>query len=359
MTGDALRAGLAIVGDAVKERTTLPVLATVLCETVEGGLRLTASDLDQTLQTIVPADVERSGALCVPGKRLAGIAKSLPDGAVRLDSDGTTVKIACAKVKYDLRGMTPDQFPLVPEVSFESGTLIPARELATAADVSFAVSQEDKSRRVLTGVLWQCRNGRMRMVATDMHRLARKEAGSCCDGVSDVILPSNVLEWAAQVFGGGEAIEVGTAPNYLGFRRGTTLFVTRLVEGPYPPYEKILDIESKGTIVFDRAVLLPALKRLAVVAEMPFKVVCVFSANSCELTVQATDVGRATEDVPCIHVGEQPLTIAFNLHFLQDAASHIRSEQFQITYTDGDKPVRVTPIGDETHAQIIMPLRVA
>src|SRR5918993_376401 len=173
---EKLQEGLAAVGPSIPNKTTLPVLANILLETTERGIRLSGTDLDIAVSTEVAADVETPGAMTIPAKKLTEIARELPPSPVKIGAAGEQrVTLECGRSRFKLLGLPRDEFPTFPSVRFNESWRVKSGELQKLiAHTSFAVSTEE-SRPILNGVLWELRDTFMRMVATNCHRLAKME----------------------------------------------------------------------------------------------------------------------------------------------------------------------------------------
>src|SRR4026209_1011641 len=269
ITREKLHEGLQAVAASVPSKTTLPVLTNILVEASKDGLKLSGTDLDIAVSTTVPASVDQEGATTLPARKLVEIVKELPNDAIRMTSSGEQrVQIECGRSKFKLLGLAREEFPAFPSVKFEGGWKVAARELQKLiGHVAFAASTEE-SRLILNGVLWELRPDRMRMVATNGHRLARMDvpASGQSGGQADLIIPPKALEQIRRLFGGDEEIEIGKSDNHLGFRSTTTQVFTRLIEGPYPNYEQVIPRENDKSLTADKSALAAALRRMSIVA---------------------------------------------------------------------------------------------
>src|SRR5215216_5363730 len=218
---EKLQEGLAAVGPSIPTKTTLPVLANILLETTERGIRLSGTDLDIAVSTEVQADVETQGAITIPAKKLSEIARELPPSPVKIAAAGEQrVTLECGRSRFKLLGLPRDEFPTFPSVRFEESWRVRSGDLQMLiSHTSFAVSTEE-SRPILNGVLWELRPDRMRMVATNGHRLAKMDVpiNSANAPASDMIVPPKALEQVRRLFPEAEELEIARGENHLGFR---------------------------------------------------------------------------------------------------------------------------------------------
>src|SRR3954467_7891650 len=200
---EKLQEGLAAVAASIPAKTTLPVLANILVETTEKGIRLSGTDLDIAVSTEVSADVETPGAITIPAKKLSEIARELPPAPVKIEAMGEQrITLECGRSRFKLLGLPRDEFPTFPQVRFQDSWRVRSGDLQKLiSHTSFAVSTEE-SRPILNGVLWELRADRMRMVATNGHRLAKMEMPIKSGGApaSELIVPPKALDQIRRLF---------------------------------------------------------------------------------------------------------------------------------------------------------------
>jgi DNA polymerase III subunit beta len=253
ITRDNLQQGLAAVGGSLPTRTTLPVLSNILIEADPDGVRLSGTDLDIAVSLRVPAEVEESGALTVPAKKLQELARELPELPAKVSAKGERLELLCGRAVFRINGMTAEEFPAFPKVDFGRSWKIKGQLLRTLIHrTAFAVSTEE-SRPILNGVLWQLGRTDMKMVATNGHRLARITIPANASGVprSELIVPPKALAQVERLFSAEDEIEVARSENHLGFRSGGKEVYTRLIEGPYPNYEQVIPRDNDKAAVAD------------------------------------------------------------------------------------------------------------
>ena len=254
---EKLQEGLTAVAATVPAKTTLPVLANILIETTDKGIRLSGTDLDIAVSTEVSADIEAQGAITIPAKKLAEIARELPPSPVKMAAAGEQrVTLDCGRSHFKILGLPKDEFPSFPAVKFKDSWRVRAGELRKLIDhTAFAVSTEE-SRPILNGVLWELRAELMRMVATNGHRLAKMEVPIATAGApsSDLIVPPKALDQIRRLFPEDEELEIARGDNHLGFRSPFTAVFTRLIEGPYPNYQQVIPKDNDKYAVADKVV---------------------------------------------------------------------------------------------------------
>lgn len=364
ITREKLHEGLGAVAASVPSKTTLPVLANILVEASKDGLKLSGTDLDISVSTTIPASVDQEGATTLPARKLVEIVKELPNAAIRMTSSGEQrATIECGKSKFKLLGLSRDEFPAFPSVKFEGGWKVAAKDLQKLiTHVAFAASTEE-SRPILNGVLWELRADRMRMVATNGHRLARMDVPTSGQGggQADLIIPPKALEQIRRLFGGDEEIEIGKSDNHLGFRSTTTQVYTRLIEGPYPNYEQVIPRENDKSLTADKAALAAALRRMSIVAsDQTHRIRMAFTNGACKMSVQTPDLGEAQEELAVAYEGDS-LEIGFNAAYMLEILKYMPTDEVRMTFKAPERAATCEPVGWDDPASfmtLVMPLRL-
>lgn len=360
---EKLQEGLAAVAASIPGKTTLPVLANILVETTERGIRLSGTDLDIAVSTEVAADVETQGAITIPAKKLQEIARELPPSPVKIAAAGEQrVTLECGRSRFKLLGLPKDEFPAFPSVKFDESWRVKSGDLQKLIQhTSFAVSTEE-SRPILNGVLWELRPERMRMVATNGHRLARMELpGSGGTQTGDLIIPPKALDQIRKLFPAEEELEVARGDNHLGFRSPFTAVYTRLIEGPYPNYEQVIPKDNDKSATADKNALTQALRRMSVIAsDQTHRIRLSFNAGMLKFSVQTPDLGEAADELPINYDGD-PLDIGFNASYLLEILRNIPTDEVRMTFKAPERAATIEPEGWSDPAKylcLVMPLRL-
>ena len=361
---EKLQEGLNAVTASIPVKTTLPVLANILVETTERGIKLSGTDLDIAVSTEIAADVETSGAVTIPAKKLSEIARELPPAPVKIAAVGEQrITLECGRSRFKLLGLPRDEFPTFPAVRFDESWRIKSGDLQKLiSHTSFAVSSEE-SRPILNGVLWELRPDRMSMVATNGHRLAKLSVPVSSDAApsNDLIVPPKALEQVRRLFPAEEELEIGRGENHIGFRSPFTAVYTRLIEGPYPNYEQVIPKDNDRVAVADKAALVSALKRMSVVAsDQTHRIRLSFNSGMLKFSVQTPDLGEAQDELPIRYTGDQ-LDIGFNASYLLEILRYIPTDDVRITLKAPERAATLEPEGWSDPASylcLVMPLRL-
>lgn len=364
ITREKLQEGLTAVAASIPAKTTLPVLANILLETTEKGIRLSGTDLDIAVSTEVAADVETAGAITIPAKKLSEIARELPPSPVKIATSGEQrVTLDCGRSHFRLLGLPRDEFPSFPNIKFNESWRVRSGELQKLiSHTSFAVSTEE-SRPILNGVLWELRPDLMRMVATNGHRLAKMQVPIKSSGMpsADLIVPPKALEQIRRLFPADEELEIARGENHLGFRSPFTAVYTRLIEGPYPNYEQVIPKDNDKYAIADKAALTSALKRMSVIAsDQTHRIRMAFNAGMVKFSVQTPDLGDAQDELPVRYEGD-PLDIGFNASYLLEILRFMPTDEIRLTFRAPERAATLEPEQWNDPAQylcLVMPLRL-
>src|ERR1043166_8182551 len=361
---EKLQEGLAAVTASIPAKTTLPVLANILVEATDKGIRLSGTDLDIAVTTEVTADVESTGAITIPAKKLSEIARELPPAPVKIAAAGEQrVTLECGRAHFKLLGLPRDEFPSFPSVRFAESWRIGAGDLSKLiSHTAFAVSTEE-SRPILNGVLWELRPEQMRMVATNGHRLAKMEMPIKSSGApsADMIVPPKALEQIRRLFPEDEELEIARGENHLGFRSPFTAVYTRLIEGPYPRYDQVILRDNNGIATADRQSLIGALRRTSVIAsDQTHRIRLSFNAGLLRFSVQTPDLGEANDEMPVRYTGDQ-LDIGFNATYLLEILRYIPTDEVKLTFKAPERAATLEPEAwsePGSYLCLVMPLRL-
>ncbi len=364
ITRQNLHSALAAVSASIPSKTTLPVLSNILFETGEDGVRMSGTDLDVAVRVKMPADVKEAGSLTAPGKKLQEITRELPDQPVDVSTRGDQIELKCGRSHFKLNGLPSEEFPSLPEIDFEEGWQIEGKELHRLIHhTSFAVSTEE-SRPILNGVLWELRDGEMRMVATNGHRLARMAVSIASSGApsADFIVPPAALQQVQRLFKDGDDLMVARTGNHLGFRSGSHEVFSRMIEGTYPNYDQVIPKDNDKAAVIEKKGLESAVRRMAVVAsDQTHRIRLKFESGRVHLNVLTPDLGEGHDELEVQYEGEE-LEIGFNANYLLEVLRYMPTEAVKVTFKAPERATTIEPVpdGEETlnYLCLVMPLRL-
>lgn len=358
----------------VGTRVTLPALAGVLLEAGEGRLRCAATDLEVSTEISVPVKVEEPGRVLLPGKLLSQLVAKLPDAPVELAGGGDTIELTCDRALFRVRCMPVEDFPPLPEPAEDAprGALHADAFQRVVTQVARAAST-DEARPVLTGVQLTASGNRLVAVATDSYRLAVRRQAWDQDLEAEALVPARALQEAARGAGDeGGQIELVLEEGQASFSFADRRLTSRLIEGTFPEYGKLLPDDYETAVVVERAPLIEALQRVAVVAmgqaNTPLRLIFESgeeegTGGTVDLRAGNQEVGDAAEAMPA-EVDGDGLEIAFNPSFLLAGLEATGTERIRIELRDGLKPavLRPQPADEDEEAEdytyLLMPMKV-
>jgi DNA polymerase-3 subunit beta len=360
---------LALVSRGVSARSTIQLLGGMLLEAGEGLVRLSATDMEISVQTSSPAEVEEEGRVVIPARIFNDIVRSLPAGSLSLEHDetGGTVRLAAGENEYRIRAYAADDFPQLPGFDAESAFRMSGQLLVETVEKVSRSYSRDETRPVLTGILISFEENRVRMVTTDSYRLSIKEtelATTAFEGSRESIIPARAMQEVSRIFSGSDEdeVEVSLSENQALFRIGDVLFGTRLIDGNFPEYRRLLPTTFEREISVGREELMGTLRRVNLFAQRqtpPVPVSLSFSEGAVEVIVRNGEVGEAHERLPA--TSEDDFLISFNPGYLLDGVSAIDTEKVVFKLNEALKPGLIVPgqNGEEEpdFLYLIMPMR--
>lgn len=356
---DPFLRALQLVQNLVEPRQTLPILANVLIEAQEGGLRVAATDLEVGARVTVPATVARPGAITLAARKLLELVRELPAQPVTLKlQENGWVQLLCGSAAFRLVGLPAEEYPPIETGEADAWVAVDAARLrAMLARTSFAMSQ-DESRPFLNGLYLLVRNGELRLVATDGHRLALARTVVEADAEMSGIVPRKAVLEIGRVLSGSEEATLAVRENQFFLRTPGFALASKLVEGTFPSYEQVLPKSHPRRVTLEREALMSALRRVSVVADdrtRPIRLTVTPAA--VRLSASSQELGEAEEVLPAECGGEE-LTIGFNTRYILDALAPMEGERVVIELKDPLSPGVFKSAADEDHLCVIMPMRI-
>ena len=353
---------LASVARSVGVHSTLPVLDNILLSAEGKNLKITATNLEIGVIKNIPAEVEAEGEITVPAKTLVEIISGLTQTVVSFESEGENLNLTSNKFKATINGIAASEFPAIP-LSKEKGISFPKQAFLTSSQILFA-SAVDEGRPVLTGVLTNVSAGKLDFVATDGFRLAHRQLKLEDKSTQfKSLIPRRTFEEIVRIISEEEVTEVNiaTSPdqNQAEFRLGKTIVSSRLIEGNFPSWEKIIPTTIVGRALIDRDLFIKAIKLAAVFSKSEANIVSLTTKkDGLSLQSSAKELGSQENIVEASVEGED-LQISFNTKFLLDAITNIPTTQVSVEFSGPLSATLIKPIGEEGLEFIIMPVRLS
>jgi DNA polymerase-3 subunit beta len=374
-TQQDLSNNLSLVSRAVPSRPTHPVLANVKVEAIADGdsgtVKLTGFDLSLGIQSSFPAEVEEEGILTLPAKLLNDIVSKLPSGNLTLESneDEDLVTITSGSGRYQVRGMSAEEFPELPLIEGGEEKQLPANALIDGLKGSLVACSQDETKQILTGVYLKVKTDCLEFAATDGHRLGIVEVdrGDNTDVESSEILfevtvPAKALRELEKMLSSrqeGDSLALHLEQGQVVFDWKNQKLTTRTLEGQYPNYRLLIPKQFQRQITLDRKQLLSALEIIAVLADQSNLVKFSIDEGNQQisLSAEAQERGNGEESLPA-QISGSDLDIAFNVKYLMDGLKTLPSQEIAINLNGPLEPVILSPLGGVKMTYLVMPVQL-
>ena len=347
----------------VERKNTIPILANVLIEAKGDEMRMLATDLEVALRSRCAASISKPGSLTLPAKKLYEIVKALPETDVRIEEDKSGVKVAADRFDSRMQTLPREDVPTLPEASGGSRATLPSTALKQMiAKTQFAITGED-TRYFLNGAKFVLKPQSLTLVATDGHRLALVEVDQAV-GVTEesgVILPKKtLLELGKLLSEGNDDVQFESGENHLFFDVAGRVLISRMIDGQFPAYERVIPKGNDKTIEFDRDRLTSAVKRVALLSnERSRAVKFEIDKGKVEVTSSSSEFGEAREQLAVDFAGPA-LTISFNAQYVLDFLNVVETDSVSLSLKDEVSQAVMQPVGAEgyDYTYVIMPMRL-
>jgi DNA polymerase-3 subunit beta len=363
-TRESLLRPIQLVNGVVERRQTLPVLSNLLVDADDARVSLAGTDLEVELVADVTEGVEvfEGGRITVPARKLADIWRALPDGApIVIESSDSRCTVRSGRSRFVLATLPAADFPKADAAAGSYEMALSCSELQHLLDqTAFAMAQQDV-RYFLNGMLLEITSRHVRSVATDGHRLAMCTLERNAPGIDRVvaIVPrKGVLELLRLLSAGDSAVTLSVARNHLRATNGGYVLTTKLVDGRYPDYEKVIPKSSTNVVTANRETLRESLARASILSNEKYRGIRMILEPN-QITVQANnpDQEEAEEQVPVEYSGQR-LEIGFNVSYLQDVLAVLSSENVTISVSDANSSALLQGVGADDAAYVVMPMRL-
>lgn len=361
-TREILLEPLLQINGVVERRQTLPILANVLVQCQSDQITLTATDLEVEIQTIMPAECSEAFEITLPAKKLLDICKALPAGLdISINIEKERALLKSGRGRYTLGILPSAEYPAIEDHNTEHEILIPEKLLKHLIDkTSFAMAQQDV-RYYLNGLLLEVIQGQARAVATDGHRLALCDVPIQIESIEDqkMIIPRKaVLEFGRMLTDSDEPVVLSLSLNHIRFQRGNTVFTSKLIDGNFPDYERVIPPPGGSVMEVSTDLLKQALQRAAILSNEKYRGIRFsFSENSLMLIANNPEHDEAEEILEVAYTGEE-MSIGFNVGYVLDVLNAIDTEVVQFRLSDPGSSCVVTNKDRDDCRYVIMPMRL-
>ncbi len=353
---------LAQVVNVVERRQTLPVLANLLVQVKDGQVSLTGTDLEVEMISRTMVEDAQDGETTIPARKLFDILRALPDGSrVTISQTGDKVTVQAGRSRFTLATLPANDFPSVDEVEATERVVVPEAGLKELIErTAFAMAQQDV-RYYLNGLLFDLRDGLLRCVATDGHRLAlcEMELEKAGGAKRQIIVPrKGVTELLRLLEAADREVELEVGRSHIRVKRGDVTFPSKLIDGRFPDYEAVIPIGADREVKVDREALRASLQRAAILSNEKYRGVRVeVSPGQLKISAHNPEQEEAQEEIEA-DTKVDDLAIGFNVNYLLDALSALRDEHVVIQLRDANSSALVREASSEKSRHVVMPLRL-
>ena len=358
---DDLLHTLQVLQSVASGRTTLPILSNVLIQAADGKIECIATDLEVGIKIRVEGVIQEEGAITVSAKKLADIVKELPDNKPihLVTTANDRVEITCGDGVYKIIGLPDEEFPQLPAVDGDSLTIDGEILRNILHKTEFAAATEDV-RYFLNGLYFNFLPDRMEVVATDMRwlSLAHCEPLTSSENVKGFIVPLKAVKEIARTFVESDEVQISIFENQILFADENATLTTRLVEGDYPPYQKIIPESTEGRAVVSKERMLHATRRVALLSNPKnYAIALEIDTEQVQISAKSPELGEAYEPIP-VESSTKRIRIGIDARLLIGTLSHIAAESIAIEFKSEVEPIVFKPIGEENHTCLVMPMRL-
>lgn len=347
---------------AISPRSPLPILSGILFECGGGLLKLTATDMEMSVNSSVKAEISEPGELVIPARYITDFAKKLPDVPIEFETvgGGKLVTIRYGQSEFNINGYSASDFPVLQVPGGEFTFSMDAGSLKDIIRKVIYASSNDDSRPVFTGVLFEIQGNEAVMVATDTFRLALKKfmIDTTAPDFINVIIPGKTLNEAMRVMGTDEPVSVTLSKNHIMFETGNTVITSRLISGRFPSYRQVIPENFVCIVKAPVKNLIESADRASLLAGERNSLVMFQSVPEGIVLSVRTENGWIREDIPASIEGES-LDILFNVRYLSDVLRSCEGESILIKLTGTYTPALIAPPDDDHYVSVIVPARTS
>ena len=359
---DALLKPLQAVSGIVERRHTLPILANVLLEQRDGSLYVTATDLEMQITAHSAMDGKDGQSTTVGARKLQDLLRALPDDStLNIDVGNSKMTVRAGRSRFNLQTLAAGDYPRIGVATEQLQSLsLPQKDLrALFKLVEFAMAQQD-IRYYLNGMLLVLDKSTLQAVATDGHRLSWASIGVAGDfSRQEVILPrKTVLELGKLLTDSDDTVTIDILANQVRFRFSNVELVSKVVDGKFPDFNRVIPVGHGKHVELDRVTLLSALQRAAILSNEKFRGVrVVLGPDQLKIICTNSEQEEAEEELPIDYKGDA-LDIGFNITYLLDALSNLSVERVKFAFGDANSSALVTMPERDDYKYVVMPMRI-
>lgn len=358
---ESLLKPLQLVAGVVERKQTMPVLANVLLEVKDQMLTLTGSDLEVELIGHIELDECEEGQITVPARKLMDICKSLPDSAlIEFSLDDVKAIIRSGRSRFTLSTLPAEEFPNIQDMQGNLSVAIAQNSVRRLIEkTGFAMANQDV-RYYLNGMLFEVADGQLRVVATDGHRLATAIEDAQVSGeITQVIVPrKGVLELSRLLNDTDELVELQIGTNHIRAKVEDYVFTSKLVEGKFPDYHRVIPRNNDKMVVADRLELRQVFLRASILSNEKYRGVRLMLSNGMLQVFANNPEQEEAEESVLVQYQGPDLEVGFNVSYLLDVLGVIDSQEVNISLSDATASALIEEAESHATQYVVMPMRL-
>lgn len=351
---------IGIAQEIIASKNAISILSNIYIEAANDALVIKATDIKVNFETKVPVSVIESGAATVFCDKFLGILASIPEGELEFEHIDTMViiKPTTKKVKFQLRSIASENFPVFPEPNEKSFFSVPIKNFKEMIHQTVFAVSDDETRYFMTGVLFEKNGSKVNMVATDGRRLAfiSKEIDDDAPDFSGVIVPPKILNIIMKRAGDEGLISISVTDKIIFVRFGSYNLSSVLIEGQFPNYHRVIPENHEHCFTLNRIETLDALKRVSLFVEKSHRIYLSLTPGVLAIASEESELGVANEEIPCKYDGNA-VSIAMNYRYVEEPFKVMSDNDISVHFTDPSKAVTIKPEPESDFLHVVMPMQ--
>ncbi len=359
-TQENLRIGLGQVSRIVGSSTTLPILNNVLLQTENGQLKISATNLEMGMSTLVRCKIEQEGGVAIAAKVLLDLVNNLPNENITIESGESETSVSTDRYQTKIKHLSVEDFPLIPAIEDASAISISASDLKEALDSTSFAASTSETQPEISGISLKFEDGKVIATATDRYRLAEMSVPVQTQAGRSVIVPQRSINELSRLLASNDTqIQLNISATQLALSVGGTYLVTRLIDGQYPEYAQIIPTETGTVVSVGHAELLAALKTSGIFSRGAGSVTMVIDPEKQVIQVISASqgVGESVVDIPCT-INGGGASVILNYRYMLDLLTNTQVSSLDMNVIDDTNPVVFRPQGKPNYLYLIMPIRL-
>ncbi len=351
---------IGIAQKGISSRTTLQILDGILFEAKNDRLKLTATDLEVSIETYIDCDIEVEGSIVINSKLFGDIVRKLPHEDIYIDVVDNNINIKCQNSEFNIIGGLANEYPDLPIILEQDSFEIDRDLFRNAIRQTVFATIQDETRPALSGVLFEIEDDNISFVALDGYRLSLRQMPINSENYTKIIVPGRILNEINKILDESDDIlKIAIAPGHVMFNIGKTIVYSRLLEGQFLNYKEIIRNDHKTSIKVNKRELQNSLERASLLAKEEKANLVKFTIKQNELIINSnSEIGNVNEVISTEIKGEE-ISIAFNSRYILEGIKIIESETIELKFMGSLNPCIINPIDDENYTYLVLPVRLA